>query len=210
MLQPGHPRPLTTREQLQPSPPVPTTSQTHAPRWHRPLSPPRLEATGMGLVGLRPPHPKKVVLGLSGWVKQLGEGLRRAEVREGMGRSPISATSAWQPGHSHDFILTFFCFLITFSTGPFRINYKSVTGRNHKPSPRGSWHGPGLTPHSPCRGTAAVLGRQAGGCGDRDKHGMSPCARPGDDTASFSHITPSPPTTGQMMNRSHLPRWIQT
>lgn len=214
MLQPGHPQPLINRASARPPrahhKPDPRTTVASFPL------PTQAGSHRDGFGGSVPPSPQEGGFGAVrvGEAAQGGAETGRGEGRDGeqvVGRSPISATSARQPGHSHDFILIFFCFLSAFSTGPFRINYKSVTGRNHKPSPRGSCHGPGLTPHSPCHRTAAVLGRQAGGCGDRDKHGgMSPCARPGDDTTSLSHITPSPPTTGQMTNKSHLPRWIQT
>lgn len=69
----------------------------------------------MGLVGLRPPHAKKVVLGLSGWVKQLGEGLRRAEVREGMGSKLWGDPPSLPPVHgSQGTAMTLFLFFSAF------------------------------------------------------------------------------------------------
>lgn len=66
------------------------------------------------------------------------------------------------------------------------------------------------SPHTPPHGTMEGLGCQ-GGC--NESHGMCPHARPGDDTMSLTHITPSPPITarnGQTKSRLQLPCWIHT
>lgn len=66
------------------------------------------------------------------------------------------------------------------------------------------------SPHTPPPGTMEGLGCQGG---YNESHGMCPHARPGDDTVSLSHITPSPPITarnGQTKSRLQLPCWIHT
>lgn len=147
MLQPGHPQPLAAREEptgFSLGPPCPPQARpAHRVVW---------EPQGC-VWWVCAASPQEGVLGAARVGEAAGEGaeMGRGEGRDGEqagGRSPISAGSPRQPGHSHDFV---FCFLITLSTGPFRTNYKPGTGGNQtwdKPPTTGilaqSWRHPTL------------------------------------------------------------------